>query len=307
MKVIYPQDTFSSSSCVGTVGYFDGVHAGHRSLINQLNNTALTAQKPSVVFTFQHHPRTITQSDFQPRLLTPLDEKLELLTSLNVDTCVILNFDTAMSLLTASEFLQSVLRDQFKVDTLLIGHNHRFGHNRQEGFAEYQKYGDKLAMNVLLATKHTTETDLNISSTAIRNALDAGDIQLANRLLSYPYSITGTVIEGFKVGRTIGFPTANIQPRDKHKLIPALGAYVVKIHIGNNIYTGMLNIGKRPTVDNGNHISIEAHIINFNEDIYRQEVKIEFVDRIRDERKFENMGELAKQLEQDKKFTIRHL
>ena len=307
MKVIYPHDTYCAEPCVGTVGYFDGVHAGHRFLINQLKSIALLEQKPCVVFTFQQHPRAVIQSDFTPRLLTPLDEKLELLASLGVDVCVVLNFDIEMSKLSAADFLLHVLSTKFMVKTLLVGHNHRFGHNRQEGFVAYKQYGLEIGMNVVLSQEYNTDTDLHISSTAIRQALDAGDIQRANRLLSYPYSLTGTVIEGFKVGRTIGFPTANISPRDTNKLLPAHGVYVVQVTIHSIVYKGMLNIGNRPTLENGANTSIEVHILDFNSDIYGQEIKIELIERIREERKFETLEALSAQLEDDKKFTIRHL
>ena len=307
MKVIYPHDSYTPTPCVGTVGYFDGVHSGHRFLIQQLKNLAIATQKPCVVFTFLHHPLTVIQSNFTPRLLTPLEEKLKLLSSLDVDVCVVLNFDSIMAKLSASEFLSEVLASKYRVEGLLVGHNHRFGHNRQEGFSDYKKHGEKIGMEVVLADEFNTDTDQNISSTSIRNALDTGDIKCANRLLSYPYPIYGTIIEGFKVGRTIGFPTANILPNEPQKLIPASGTYAVRVTVNHMMHKGMLNIGTRPTLNNGSNTSIEVHILDFEENIYNQNIKIEFVERIRDERKFENLEELTKQLEKDKKFTIKHL
>ena len=300
MRVIYQTETVNLSTCVATVGFFDGLHAGHRFLIEELKSLAKAQNRISVVVTFVKHPRKVLNSDFQPELLTTLPEKLTQLESTGIDACVVLNFSTDMARLSAYDFLKSVLLEQFNVHTLLVGHDHRFGHNRADGFPEYKKYGEALGIEVIQATRYTTSKDEHISSSEIRLALLKGEIEQANRLLTYPYSICGKVIEGFKVGRKIGFPTANIKLEDPDKLIPAIGVYAVYVKWNKRRYKGMLNIGHRPTLDNGENISIEVHIIDFEEDIYNQALIIEFIQKIRDEQKFKGVEELIEQLQKDK-------
>jgi len=236
--------------------------------------------------------------------LTPLPEKLTQLESMGIDGCVILDFNTEMAKLSAYEFLKVILKEQFNVHTLLVGHDHRFGHNRTDGFPEYKKYGEALGMKIIQATRFNTEMDKHISSSEIRNALKKGEVELANRLLTYEYSIQGQVIEGFKVGRTIGFPTANIEPNDPEKIIPATGVYAVRVLWNNQQFKGMMNIGHRPTLDNGQNTTLEVHILDFNQDIYHQIIKIDFMGRIRDEQKFHGIEELKEQLQKDRLYVM---
>jgi riboflavin kinase/FMN adenylyltransferase len=254
----------------------------------------------SVVFTFAIHPRKVLNSGFQPELLTTLSEKLTQLESTGIDECVVLDFTLSMAKLSAYEFLDTILKEQFNVQTLLVGHDHRFGHNRTDGFPEYKKYGEALGMDVILAGRFNTDRDKHISSSEIRNALKRGDIECANRLLTYNYSIEGLVIEGFKIGRTIGFPTANVMLFDKEKIVPSVGVYAVRVKWDDKWYKGMMNIGHRPTLENGQNISLEVHIIDFNEDIYDQTLEIDFISKIRDEQKFNGIKELKEQLEKDR-------
>jgi len=300
MRVIYQKEIVNFSPCIATVGFFDGVHAGHRFLIEELKILAAEQNIESVVITFASHPRTVLNSDFQPELITTLPEKLIQLESTGIDTCIVLDFTAEMANLSAYLFLKTILSEQFNVRTLLVGHDHRFGHNRADGFYEYKKYGESLGMQVVQAHRYKTLEDQHISSSEIRIALHKGDIEHANRLLSYEYSIHGRVIDGFKVGRKIGFPTANIKPEDKNKLVPAIGVYAVRVRWKDLIYKGMMNIGLRPTMDDGKKISIEVHIIDFNEDIYHESLKIDFLRKIRDEQKFNNVEELIEQLQKDK-------
>ncbi len=285
---------------VATVGFFDGVHAGHRFLIEELKSIARTEKLSSVVITFSVHPRKVLHSDYQPQLLTTLDEKLNRLESTGIDACVVLDFSEEMAKLTAFEFLKNILYEQYNVRTLLVGHDHRFGHNRAEGFEEYKKYGEKIGMKVIQTTRYTTNQIGHISSSEVRLALKNGDVIRANEILSYPYSFRGKVIDGYKMGRKIGFPTANIEPDDTEKLIPATGVYAVKVKWKNFIYLGMMNIGQRPTMENGAAISLEVHIFNFDENIYNQTLEIIFFEKIRDEKKFDNVNELIEQLKKDK-------
>ena len=304
MQIIYQSEIKTLSPCVATVGFFDGLHAGHRFLIEELKTIAKLQHLKSVVITFSVHPRKVLNSEFKPELLTTLTEKLTQLESTGIDTCVVLDFTLTMAKLSAYEFLDTILKNKFNVQTLLVGHDHRFGHDRTDGFPEYKKYGEALGMEVIQAAQYNTELDKHISSSEIRNDLKKGEIEPANRLLTYEYSIHGKVVEGFKNGRLLGFPTANIELFDTDKLIPALGVYAVRVRWGNCRYKGMMNIGHRPTLDNGENISLEVHILNFEADIYNQSVEIDFIKKIRDEQKFNGIDELKTQLEKDKLYVM---
>ena len=300
MQIIYYS---SSSVCitpsVATVGFFDGLHAGHRALINELKTLAALSSQKSILFTFAMHPRQVLNPDFQPDLLTTLPEKLKQLETTGIDVCVVLEFNAAMAKLSAFDFIKTILMEQYNVSTLLIGHDHRFGHNRNDGFTEYQQFGKELNVDVIQAKRFTTDTDSKISSSHIRIALLNGDIEQSNRLLTYPYSIQGKVIEGFKMGRKIGYPTANIALENKNKIIPTMGVYAVMVYWNMQSYKGMLNIGVRPTLNNGKNISIEVHLFDFNQDIYAETIELEFVRKIRDEVKFDGLDKLIEQLGKD--------
>ena len=305
MQIIYQSEINKLPPCAATVGFFDGLHAGHRFLIEELKATAKIQNLKSVVITFAVHPMKILNSGFRPEILTTLPEKLTQLKTTGIDTCIVLDFTISMANLSAYEFLETILKEKFNVHTLLVGHDHRFGHNRTDGFPEYKKYGEALGMNVISCLQYNTNIDKHISSSEIRNALKKGEIEFANRLLTYEYSLNGRVIEGFKVGRTIGYPTANISVSDPDKLIPAIGVYAVRVSWNSLSYKGMMNIGHRPTLDNGNTISIEVHIIDFKEDIYNQLLEVNFICKIRDEHKFKNIDELKEQLQKDKSFVTK--
>ena len=304
MQIIYQSEIKTLSPCVATVGFFDGLHAGHRYLIEELKGIAKEQHLQSVVVTFAVHPRKVLNSEFRPELLTTLSEKLIQLSTTGIDACIVLDFSLQMAELSAYDFLKTILKEKFNVQTLLVGHDHRFGHNRADGFPEYKKYGEELNMKVLKCTQFHTDTDKHISSSEIRNALKTGEIELANRLLTYNYSITGKVIEGFKNGRQIGFPTANIELFDHEKIIPAIGVYAVRVTWNGSQYKGMLNIGHRPTLDNGLTISIEVHILDFDTDIYNQTLEVGFIIKIRDEQKFNGIEALKEQLQKDKLYVL---
>jgi riboflavin kinase/FMN adenylyltransferase len=304
MRIIYQSEKDIFPPCVATVGFFDGLHVGHRFLIEELKAIATSQNKKSVVVTFSDHPRKVLHSDFQPQLITTLSEKLFQLETTGIDTCIVLDFTIEMAKLSAYEFLKTILFEQFNVQTLLVGHDHRFGHNRTDGINEYQQYGNQLGLEVIEAKYYSTETDHHISSSTIRSALKNGNIELANRLLTYEYSFMGKVINGFKVGHKIGFPTANIEPEDTEKLIPAIGVYAVRVRWNSRYYKGMMNIGNRPTMDNGENISIEVHIIDFDTNIYNETVEIDFIRKIRDEKKFNSVEELVEQLHKDKQSVL---
>lgn len=304
MDILYSSDISLLPPCVATVGFFDGVHAGHRFLIRELKEIAQAGNLKSVVITFSEHPRKVLDTGFQPELLSTLPEKLALLESTGIDTCIVLDFTPEMARLSAFDFLKDILRDKYNVRSLLVGHDHRFGHNRQDGFPEYKQYGDALGMQVIQASRFSTSENQHISSSEIRLALHRGDIATANCILAGPYSFIGKVVGGFKIGRKIGFPTANLVADEQAKLIPSFGVYAVRVHWNNCVYKGMMNIGTRPTLDNGLHTSIEVHIINFDEDIYNQTVRVEFIQKIRDEQKFNGVDELTEQLRKDKEAVM---
>lgn len=287
-----------------TVGFFDGVHTGHRFLIAELKKESAKRGLKSMVITFKVHPRKVLHAAYLPQLLTSAEEKLEQLKSTDVDEVVELDFTTEMAQLTAAEFIKQVLAEQLGVKLLLVGHDHRFGKNREEGFPEYVAYGKQNGMEVIQATRYSTEQFSHISSSEVRNALLNGEIERANTLLTYPYAFTGYVVSGFQVGKKIGFPTANLNPVEPDKLIPGIGVYAVLIDWKGNSYKGMMNIGRRPTLDNGDAVSLEVHIINFDADIYHQQLKVTFIRKIRDEKKFDSVDALIEQLKSDKEAVL---
>lgn len=284
---------------VATLGFFDGVHSGHRFLIEQVKAEAAKRSLPSAVITFPVHPRRVLNEDYQPALLCGYEEKIERLSSTEIDYCVSLDFSVEMSRLTARQFMHEVLKKELNIDTLIIGYDHRFGHNREESFENYQRYGNEIGMNVFQAVEYNSLG--HVSSSRIRRLLGNGEVAKANQLLSYNYTISGKIIEGFKVGRTIGFPTANIQIWEDFKVIPAFGTYAVYVHIENTKHKGMLYIGKRPTLHNGDNISLEVNVFDFDEDLYNKTLTVEFIEFVRFDEKFSGIEELKSRIEEDKR------
>lgn len=294
------QDHISNiGPCVATLGFFDGVHLGHRFLIEQVINEARVMELPSIVITFDRHPREVLHQDYQPELLTTLDSKLTLLEHTGVDRVVVLRFDETMAQLSAKDFMTRVLRDQLNVVKLVIGYDNRFGHNQSEGFDDYVQYGREMGMDVV----HSSAFKLNgieISSSVVRSFLKEGEIELANRCLGYPYTITGKVVDGYKIGRKMGYPTANLDTQSSGQLVPADGVYATKVCIGDteNGLPGMTDIGTRPTFG-GQKRTLETYIFNFNENIYGRRISLSFIKHIRKERKFDNVTLLVEQLKKD--------
>lgn len=299
MLIIRNKPDFGLNPSVAAIGFFDGVHLGHRYLIDQVKKLAVEKNLHSQLITFPVHPRKVLDTTYMPRLLTTCDEKIDLLSQTGIDYCSLLDFTAQISHLSAWEFMRDVLLNTFHVKCLVIGYDHRFGFNRNESFDDYVKYGLKLGIDVVLAAPYIMNNDTYVSSSVIRSCLSQGDVVKASLLLGYDYFINGKVIGGFKVGRTIGFPTANIRVDDPDKLIPADGVYAVCVGLKGNIYKGMMNIGHRPTMDNGDNRSVEVHILDFHESIYDCPIHITFKQYIRPEIKFSDVGELIKQLESD--------
>lgn len=279
---------------VATIGFFDGVHQGHRYLIRQVKDEAMRRGMKSMVVTFPTHPRKVLHADYQPALLTTCDEKVTLLKHEGVDDIVLMPFTRELSQLTAREFMQKLHTD-YGVNVLVIGYDHRFGHDRSEGFDDYVRYGKEMSMDVVQALE---EPDGRYSSTAVRNALVAGDVTRANDVLGYPYFMQGGVVSGYHVGTKIGYPTANIQV-DSDKLVPDNGVYAVRVDVDGQKYGGMLNIGMRPTLNNGTDKSIEVHILDFEGDLYGKSICVEFIKFIRKEQRFESIDILRTQLKED--------
>lgn len=287
--------------CVATIGFFDGVHCGHQFLIRQVLLCAKESGLASMLITFNLHPRQVMQSHYQPQLLSTLEEKCSLLAETEVDYCAVLAFTRQLAGLTAFEFMEQILLQKLNVRTLIIGYDHHFGKGRSEQFEDYVLYGLQLGIEVILA-KPYTYNGIRISSSVTRAFLEEGEVEMARRCLSRPYGLYGQVVPGFRIGRKLGFPTANLKISSANKLIPKKGVYAVRVLIDNKkdeAYLGMLNIGVRPTVDNGEQVTIEVHLLDFSDNLYHHSLAIEFWYRLRDERRFYNTGELIKQLKAD--------
>lgn len=283
-----------------TLGTFDGVHLGHTKIIERLLN-ASSADQQSLILTFFPHPRMVLQKESDIKLLNTIAERTQLLDKAGLQNLIIHPFDQAFSRLTAEEFVKNILVDVFNIKKIIIGHDHRFGRNRTANIDDLILFGKEYGFEVEQISAQEID-EVSISSTKIRNALNEGKIALANEYLGYNYFFSGTVIHGKKLGRTIGFPTANLKISESYKLIPAQGVYAVQCLIANQLVNGMLNIGTNPTVE-GQNLSIEVHLLDFEGDLYDQEITVELVKRIRDEKKFESVEALKMQLEKDRLFA----
>ena len=295
-------------SQVATIGFFDGVHRGHCSLLSQVVRQAAQRNCQSTVVTFDIHPRQLVNPDFQPLLLTTLDEKLQLLSLQGIDRVAVLHFDEQMASLSARDFMSVVLSRQLNVDTLVLGYDSRFGHGRTAGFADYEAYGRSMGIDVLRATPLLSDDGTPVSSSLVRNLLLSGNIAQANDALGRRYSLTGNVVEGFHEGRRLGFPTANLALADRQRLVPGRGVYAVWAELTgySEPMPAMMNIGTRPTY-NGSSQTLEVHIIGYEGDLYGQDVTVTFAERIRSEQPFDSPSALASQLQLDRKACIRIL
>lgn len=287
---------------VVTLGTFDGVHLGHQSILTKLVTEAKNLACESLVLTFFPHPRMVLKQDDSIKLINTIEEKTILLNNLGIDNLVIHAFDNVFSQLSGEDFVKQVLVDTFKVQKIIIGYDHRFGKGGASDINDLIYFGEKYGFDVEQISAHEID-EVSISSTKVRQALCEGNITKANEFLGYSYFLNGTVVKGKQLGRTIGFPTANILPSATYKLIPKEGVYLVKVEVLNTIYSGMLNIGTNPTVA-GTAQTIEVNILNFDSDIYDQEIKIYFLDRVRDVVKFNSLDELKQQLHNDKQCAI---
>lgn len=298
------EDFVNVNNPVVTTGTFDGVHLGHQKIISKLKEIAATENGETVLLTFYPHPRMVLfPDDNDLKLLSTQPEKISLLEKFGIDHLIVLPFTKEFSRQTSIEFIRNILANKIKTKKLVIGFNHHFGRNREGSFEHLKEYGTLYGFDVIEIPAQDIE-NVEISSTKIRTALQSGDVSKASKYLGHSYSLSGKVVDGKKLGKTIGFPTANILVADKYKLIPADGVYAVKINCRNNFYNGMLNIGNNPTLE-GKGRSIEVNIFSFDEDIYGEELTIYFVKRLRSELKFGNLEELKTQLALDKENTLK--
>ena len=294
--------------CVATIGMFDGVHKGHRFVLAHVCDYARKQGLQAMVITFDRHPREVVQTDWRPLLLTTNEERLRLLAETGIDYVKVLHFTPEMAGMSARDFMV-MMKEQLGVKVLLMGYDNRFGHDRQETFEDYVRYGEDIGMEVRQLPSLGQRSEVEgqgpeVSSSMVRRLLAEGAVKEAAECLGYPYSITGKVVKGEHIGTGLGYPTANLQPNDSRKMIPAPGVYAVSVTVegqrSKDIYMGMMNIGTRPTF--GVHPqTLEVHILDYEGDLYGKEITVSFIKRLREERCFDNKEELKTQLEEDRR------
>lgn len=304
MKILEGNGNQTMKPCVATIGMFDGVHKGHRFVLSHICDYAKAHKLASMVITFDRHPREVVQTDWKPLLLTTNEERMKLLEETGVDYCVVLSFTKELAALSARDFMV-MMKEQLCVKVLLMGYDNRFGHKCQETFEDYVRYGEEIGMEVeSLPPAPSNRNGSMISSSYVRRLLTEGKVREAMECLSYPYHLTGKVVKGDHIGTILGFPTANLQSNDLRKLIPAPGVYSVicKKRGDSQQLLGMMNIGTRPTF--GIHAqTLEVHLLDYEGDLYGKEITVSFIERLREERRFDNEEELKAQLKEDRKKT----
>jgi riboflavin kinase/FMN adenylyltransferase len=305
MKVHYGHENLKFQHPVVTVGVFDGVHRGHRALLKSLVERAAATGGESVVITFDPHPRLVVSSNAEEVFfLSTLDEKKKLLGELNIGHLIVIRFDRKLGNMDAEDFIRKILVDTIGVEHLIVGYDNHIGRDRTGNMAVIKKCAEIYGFTVEQAGE-TTLDERSVSSTVIRNSIIEGKVEEANLMLGYSYSLTGIVIEGRRLGRSFGFPTANIRPADIHKLVPGNGVYAVEVAYDDKIYYGMLSIGFNPTVNREKVMkSIEVNIFGFEDDLYNKSITIIFRYRLRDERKFGSVKHLTDQMALDRQIAI---
>lgn len=306
MKIFQSIDSFhSSNKNIITIGTFDGVHIGHQKIIEQLIDNAKKECCESLILTFFPHPRMVLQEKSEIQLLNTIDERAELLEKSGLDNLIIHPFDKIFSRLSAEEFVKDILVDKLNIKKIVIGHDHRFGRNRTADINDLIFYGEKYDFEVQQISAQEIQ-EVSVSSTKIRKAIEDGNIVLANKYLGYDYFFTGIVQKGKQLGRTIGFPTANLKIPENYKLIPKKGVYIVKTDFQDKTVYGIMNIGTNPTVE-GKNLSIEVYYLNYDSNLYGEKIKVSILDYIREEKKFESVSLLKQQLEKDVATAIAYL
>lgn len=299
------EDYVSEKPSVVTIGTFDGVHVGHKKIVKRLVSDSKTHGLKSIILTFFPHPRMVLQKDADIKLINTIKERRFILDSIGLDYLLIKTFTKAFSRLTAEDFVKDILVDKLNVKKVIIGYDHRFGRNRNADINDLVKYGKVYGFEV----EEISAEDINdvaVSSTKIRKALQEGNIEKANTYLGYDFMLTGMVVRGKGLGKTLGYPTANLKIEETYKLIPKYGAYVVTAVIKNERVYGMMNIGVNPTV-NDNKESVEIHFFETDTSLYDLEIQVEILTRIRDEQKFASIEALKAQLQKDKAFALSYI
>jgi riboflavin kinase/FMN adenylyltransferase len=295
MKIFHSLSEYNSSQkSILTIGTFDGVHLGHQKILQKILNNTNNNNTQSIVLTFAQHPRTVLQSEYDIKLLNTTEEKIHQLEKTGIDNLLILEFNSELSNLTGEAFVKNILVDKLNIQKIIIGYDHKFGKNRSSDIHDLINFGKKYHFDVEQISAEELN-EITISSTKIRNAILDGNIQLANQYLGYTFSFTGKVVKGNQIGRTINFPTANLEMEDPKKILPKNGVYVVEGFWNGNTHVGMMNIGVKPTL-NENKKTIEVHFLDVNEDLYDKEIAIRVHQHIRDEQKFNSIEELKDQL-----------
>lgn len=299
MKIYRSIDEFKGAeNVVLTVGTFDGVHIGHKKIIERIQSIAKRLNGETALLTFFPHPRKVLFEDSDLKLIHTQEEKEQQLEKAGIDHLIVHPFTKEFSRLTALQYVRDLLVHKIGVRALVVGYDHHFGRNREGSFDELREYGEMYGFEVVEIPAQDID-DVSVSSTKIRNALAEGNVRLANQFLGAPFLITGTVVMGQKLGRKLGFPTANIRVEESYKLLPANGVYATYIYVDQKKYSGMLNIGVRPTID-GKSRTIEANIFDFNADVYGQRIQLELMGRIRDEMRFDDLDALKSRLNADR-------
>ena len=303
LKVIKNYNNFTiSKKSIVTIGTFDGVHLGHQKILEKLVATSKKENYNSVLLTFFPHPRMVLQKDASIKLIHTIEERIAMLEKTGLDYLIIHPFDAAFSRLTAHEFVRSVLVEHLDTAQLVIGYDHRFGKNREGNFEQLEEYGHMYDFKVNEISALDIDA-ISVSSTKIRKALSSGDVHKANTYLGNPFSLSGTIVTGDRIGNTIGFPTANLEIVENYKMIPKNGVYLVRSQLQDVWRYGMMNIGVRPTV-NGSNRTLETHFFNFEGDLYGQKIQVELLDFIREEQKFHSLEQLKNQLFEDKERSL---
>ncbi|KAF2341091.1 bifunctional riboflavin kinase/FAD synthetase [Flavobacterium tistrianum] len=298
MKLFHSINDFQSTKkTILTLGTFDGVHIGHKKILERITQNTENGKYESLVLTFFPHPRMVLQEKSEIRLLNTIDEKIKLLEATGIENLVVHPFNESFSRLTAEEFVRTILVEKFQIQKIIIGHDHRFGRNRTANIDDLIAFGLEYGFEVEQISAEEIQ-DVSVSSTKIRKALNEGNMALANEYLGYSYFLNGKVVKGKQLGRTIGFPTANIHIEEDYKLIPKIGVYVVRAVVNEETIYGMMNIGFNPTV-NGEKQTIEVHLFNFDKDIYDQKIEVSLLHYIREEQKFGSLDALKAQINQD--------
>lgn len=304
--IIVDETTRPLPPAAATIGFFDGVHCGHRYLIGRMIDEARADGLASMVITFARHPRQVIDTHYVPRLLSTPEMKIERLAETGIDRCTVLDFDRRMAALTAREFMIHILSSRLNVRKLIIGYDNRFGHDRSESIDDYCAYGRTLGIEVVKSCGITVD-GIRVSSSVIRNAIERGDLTEANRCLGYAYTLSAHVSHGFRNGHRLGFPTANLDMDEVCQLLPQIGVYATRVRIEGEceLYPAMTSVGTRPTFD-GTRLSVETYILDFDADLYGRKIEVAFLKRIRGEKKFADLQQLRTQMADDER-CIREL